>query len=112
MHRSCGTSRRPLGATVVFAVALGLAVSPTLPTTRLSSAQGAVALPNRSDSLRLAVLGDFGDGEPRQYRLATQMAKTRRRSNVRILSGSITPSSAALLEAAHPATAGSGCSLA
>src|SRR4051812_39984444 len=32
-------------------------------------------LPNRSDSFKFAVLGDFGTGERTQYELADQMAK-------------------------------------
>lgn len=36
-----------------------------------------VALPNREDSLKFAVLGDFGDGSRRQYDLAEVMAKRR-----------------------------------
>jgi len=34
-----------------------------------------VALPNRSDSLKFAVLGDFGTGDRAQYQLGEQMAK-------------------------------------
>jgi predicted MPP superfamily phosphohydrolase len=37
---------------------------------------GVVAMPNRDDALRFAVLGDFGTGEPRQYQMAEQMVKT------------------------------------
>jgi predicted MPP superfamily phosphohydrolase len=36
-----------------------------------------VALPNRQDSLKFAVLGDFGDGSRRQYEVAEVMAKRR-----------------------------------
>ena len=36
-----------------------------------------VALPNREDSLKFAVLGDFGDGSSRQYDVAAMMVKRR-----------------------------------
>jgi hypothetical protein len=39
----------------------------------------AVALPNREDSLKFAVLGDFGTGDRPQYELAEQMEKLRER---------------------------------
>ena len=39
----------------------------------------AVALPNRADSLKFAVLGDFGTGDREQYQLGEQMAKLRGR---------------------------------
>ena len=35
----------------------------------------ALTLPNRNDSLRFAVLGDFGTGSRQQYELATQMKR-------------------------------------
>ena len=35
----------------------------------------ALTLPNRSDSLKFAVLGDFGTGSKEQYQLAEQMAR-------------------------------------
>jgi predicted MPP superfamily phosphohydrolase len=38
-----------------------------------------VELPNRQDSLKFAVLGDFGDGSREQFQLAEQMAKLRAR---------------------------------
>ena len=38
-----------------------------------------VALPNLDDSLKFAVLGDFGTGSTRQYELAAQMAKAHAR---------------------------------
>jgi predicted MPP superfamily phosphohydrolase len=38
-----------------------------------------VALPNRSGSLKFAVLGDFGTGSSQQYQLAEQMVKLRNR---------------------------------
>jgi hypothetical protein len=36
-----------------------------------------VSLPNERDSLKVAVLGDFGTGERSQYALAQQMARVR-----------------------------------
>ena len=38
-----------------------------------------LALPNRTDSVKFAVLGDFGTGEPSEYQLASQMAAFRAR---------------------------------
>src|SRR5689334_19849476 len=39
--------------------------------------QTSVELPNRENSLKFAVLGDFGNGDREQYQLAEQMAKLR-----------------------------------
>ena len=39
----------------------------------------ATPLPNRPDSLKFAVLGDFGDGSDEQYALAAEMARVRER---------------------------------
>src|SRR6186713_78314 len=59
------------------AVALLLLVDPLHPSAAPApQPQAAVPLPNRSDSLRFAVLGDFGNGKPRQFELAAQMART------------------------------------
>jgi 3',5'-cyclic AMP phosphodiesterase CpdA len=41
-----------------------------------ATAPPAVALPNQDDSLKFAVLGDFGTGDRAQYETAEQMAKT------------------------------------
>ncbi len=41
-----------------------------------SAQEAVVPLPNLDDSLKFAVLGDFGNGEPGQYQLAEQMART------------------------------------
>jgi Calcineurin-like phosphoesterase len=41
--------------------------------------QTPVELPNRDDSLKFAVLGDFGNGDREQYQVADQMAKLRAR---------------------------------
>src|SRR5688572_20700664 len=40
-----------------------------------TSAQPAVALPNKDGSFKFAVLGDFGTGDDSQYELASQMAQ-------------------------------------
>jgi hypothetical protein len=42
-------------------------------------AAAVTALPNRADSLKFAVLGDFGTGDRAQYQLGEQMAKLRER---------------------------------
>jgi len=41
--------------------------------------QPPTALPNRPDSLKFAVLGDFGDGSDEQYDLAAEMARVHQR---------------------------------
>lgn len=41
--------------------------------------QPPTALPNRADSLKFAVLGDFGDGSDEQYALAAEMARVHQR---------------------------------
>lgn len=40
---------------------------------------GDLSLPNRTGSVKFAVLGDFGDGEPAEYQVASQMAAFRAR---------------------------------
>lgn len=45
----------------------------------VAATPGVVALPNEKDSLKFAVLGDFGTGEKRQYALAKQMAEVHAR---------------------------------
>ncbi len=42
-----------------------------------AAAASELALPNREDSLKFAVLGDFGDGSRRQYQVAEVMAQRR-----------------------------------
>lgn len=50
------------------------------PQTQQQAAQApATALPNRPDSLKFAVLGDFGDGSDQQYETAAQMARVHQR---------------------------------
>ena len=41
---------------------------------RQTAAAAASTLPNKADSLKFAVLGDFGTGSRQQYELAAQMA--------------------------------------
>jgi hypothetical protein len=41
--------------------------------------QPPTALPNRPDTLKFAVLGDFGDGSDEQYALAAEMARVHKR---------------------------------
>lgn len=41
--------------------------------------QPPTALPNRTDSLKFAVLGDFGDGSDEQYALAAEMTRVHQR---------------------------------
>ncbi len=49
------------------------------------SAEPAVALPNKKESLKLGVLGDFGTGASPQYELAEQMAKLHGRFNYEVV---------------------------
>jgi hypothetical protein len=44
-----------------------------------ASASGNLALPNKSGSLKFAVVGDFGTGDPPSYETAAQMAAARSR---------------------------------
>jgi hypothetical protein len=62
------------------AVLVGCAVGAAVPAAPAASVQAppagsVVSLPNRPDSLKFAVLGDFGTGSSEQYQLAEQMAK-------------------------------------
>ena len=79
---------RPLSAgVVVLAVVLGCRVVTAVPPVaappqapaaqgpQTAPAAGAVSLPNKQDSLKFGVLGDFGTGSREQYQLADQMAK-------------------------------------
>ncbi len=72
-------SRRLTGILVV-AVVLGGVVTAlparTAPARAVqTAAAGPVALPNKDDSLKFGVLGDFGTGTREQYQLGEQMAK-------------------------------------
>jgi len=53
----------------------GASSSATAPRTQ-AAAPPVVPMPNQSGSLKFGVLGDFGTGEPAQYAMAAQMAKT------------------------------------
>ena len=70
-----------LAPVLLVSVAAALGVwAETEPARSRPAAQAAqesapVALPNRDDSLKFAVLGDFGTGSRQQYELADQMAK-------------------------------------
>jgi 3',5'-cyclic AMP phosphodiesterase CpdA len=72
--------RRRFGSVVLFvSLVLGCAVSavprpPAVGQAPQAAAQ-TVALPNKEDSLKFGVLGDFGTGDREQYQLAEQMAK-------------------------------------
>jgi 3',5'-cyclic AMP phosphodiesterase CpdA len=74
-------SRRKFGSAVLFlsvvlACTVGTAVPPRPAVVQApQSAAAPVALPNKEDSLKFGVLGDFGTGEREQYQLADQMAK-------------------------------------
>jgi hypothetical protein len=63
-------------AAVLFAVS---AIGPLAPSAAAPQAAAVVELPNRQDSLKFAVLGDFGTGRDPQFQLAAQMAKLRAR---------------------------------
>ena len=56
---------------LLFFLVLAVTVSMTA---QQAPAQPPVALPNKADSLKFAVLGNSGTGEPSQYQLAEQMA--------------------------------------
>jgi len=62
---ACGCALAPSG--VRGAQQPGVAVAPT------PAGQSATTLPNRPDSLKFLVLGDFGTGDSGQYTLAKQM---------------------------------------
>ena len=70
---------------LLLAVVLGCAAGTTGPagpavvTASQAPAAPPVALPNREDSLKFAVIGDFGNGSRQQYQLAEQMAALRAR---------------------------------
>jgi 3',5'-cyclic AMP phosphodiesterase CpdA len=51
------------------------AVQPTIAAAQQAAAAPEVALPNKADSLKFGVLGDFGTGGKEQYQLAEQMAR-------------------------------------
>ena len=61
----CAAATAPAGSTVV--------VAPQ------SAAEANIELPNREESLKFLVIGDFGNGSREQYQLAEQMVKMRER---------------------------------
>jgi hypothetical protein len=76
---------RSLAATwvVLLAIGCGAAALPGRPVTVVATRQQqqqqsealALTLPNKADSLKFAVLGDFGTGSREQYQLAEQMKR-------------------------------------
>jgi predicted phosphodiesterase len=60
-------------AAVSLAAGLAFATPPQAPT---PAGEKAVALPNKEGTLKFGVLGDFGTGEPPQYKMAEQIART------------------------------------
>ena len=77
--------RRLLAASLVLAGVLSAALGGGAfdagfsPGAAYAQAAQAVELPNRANSLKFAVLGDFGDGSRGQFQVAEQMAKLRAR---------------------------------
>jgi predicted MPP superfamily phosphohydrolase len=76
--------RRLLAASLVLAGVLSAAVGGAFdagfsPGAAHAQAAQVVELPNRANSLKFAVLGDFGDGSRGQFQVAEQMAKLRAR---------------------------------
>ncbi|MEO5896848.1 MAG: metallophosphoesterase [Vicinamibacterales bacterium] len=73
----------PLGVlTLTLSVGTGCKDAGATAQSAATSKQGSapvVALPNRPDSYKFAVLGDFGTGKKNQYELAEQMVKLRDR---------------------------------
>jgi predicted MPP superfamily phosphohydrolase len=63
---------------LLFVIGTGAVALPNRPValaTQQQSAALALTLPNKSDSLKFAVLGDFGTGSKEQYQLAAQMKR-------------------------------------
>ena len=64
---------------VLLAIGAGSATVPALPVAAVEAQQPgaalALTLPNKGDSLKFAVLGDFGTGSKQQYQLAAQMKR-------------------------------------
>jgi hypothetical protein len=74
---ACGSQRA--GTTTATAPGPRGAPTAAVPGTIEAGAQAATPMPNREGSLKFAILGDFGTGEPAQYDLAKQMANVRQR---------------------------------
>ena len=71
---------RSVIASVALALTAACATAPTagpvqVQTTATPAAKLALTLPNRPDSMKFAVLGDFGNGQRVQYELGTQMKR-------------------------------------
>jgi len=64
-----------VGGWMLRAVPGASVVPQAKPAAPQQAAAPAVALPNRADSFKFAVLGDFGTGDRAQYQLGEQMAK-------------------------------------
>src|SRR5438093_954129 len=62
-----------------------LAAGATAVEAQQRSAEQLVPLPNKADSFKFAVLGDFGTGDRTQYELAEQMVKLRERFKYEIV---------------------------
>ena len=76
--------RRFASAVLFLSVILGCSVGTAVPPGPVQVQAPAdtptpVSLPNKDDSLKFGVLGDFGTGEREQYQLADQMARLRQR---------------------------------
>jgi predicted MPP superfamily phosphohydrolase len=77
--------RRLLAGALFFTVLMACGVATTAPRGPVAvqaaqSSDGApVPLPNKEDSLKFGVIGDFGTGTREQYQVGEQMAKTRER---------------------------------
>jgi hypothetical protein len=68
----CGAATAPAGPAKVRASALS---SPAAQPPSQAAAPLALTLPNRPDSLKFAVFGDFGTGSRQQYQMADMMAR-------------------------------------
>jgi 3',5'-cyclic AMP phosphodiesterase CpdA len=69
-----------VGAAILGCAAAGGSGAPQAPRSTVAvvappPAAPPIPLPNRADSLKFLVFGDFGTGEPAQYELATQMVR-------------------------------------
>jgi hypothetical protein len=78
-------SRRIPSGLLLVALLLGCAASssnlggPAVVASQQNAAAPAVALPNRDDSLKFVVLGDFGNGSREQFQVAEQMTQLQTR---------------------------------
>ena len=77
MSRYNDMLKRSSAASLLFALGL-VGYGATMPPQAKPAQQGAplaLTVPNKGDSLRFAVLGDFGTGSKQQYELAAQMKR-------------------------------------